>query len=263
MRMLRTAPEFYPNRSFIHTVGIYARAMGCFPSAIAAPVAAHGAGSGDAAERIVVKRGAAASASGGASVASGGSGGEADPTSYEFRVIYDKYETYDEVAAALRSAGLESSNLVMAVDFTKSNQWTGAKSFNGLCLHELQKSPGGTNPYQRVIEIVGRTLAPFDDDNLIPAFGFGDLTTGDRAVFPFLPSRPCRGFEEVIQRYRVITPQLQLSGPTNFAPAIEATMQIVRETGVRCSTSTNSTSSTNNSDNTSTSNSFSWGKRMN
>jgi len=28
-------------------------------------------------------------------------------------------------------------------------------------------------------------LEPFDDDGIIPTFGFGDASTGDKAVFPF------------------------------------------------------------------------------
>lgn len=30
-----------------------------------------------------------------------------------------------QVVSALREAGLESSNLILAIDFTKSNEWTG------------------------------------------------------------------------------------------------------------------------------------------
>lgn len=41
---------------------------------------------------------------------------------YNFRTIKDNYETLDEVADALHEAGLESSNLICAIDFTKSNQ---------------------------------------------------------------------------------------------------------------------------------------------
>jgi len=38
-----------------------------------------------------------------------------------FYTIRDKYETYDELQNALRQAGLESSNLILAIDYTKSN----------------------------------------------------------------------------------------------------------------------------------------------
>jgi len=88
---------------------------------------------------------------------------------------------------ALRNAGLESSNLIVGIDYTKSNLWTGEKAssssfsgslllyvpytylcpfanlgatgantFGGKCLHELFK--GRLNPYQEVIAILGETL---------------------------------------------------------------------------------------------------------
>ena len=31
---------------------------------------------------------------------------------------------------------------------------------------------------------MAETLAPFDEDNIIPAFGFGDLISKHRSVFP-------------------------------------------------------------------------------
>jgi len=139
----------------------------------------------------------------------------------------DHFQTLDEVANALREAGLESSNLIVGVDYTKSNTWTGKNTFGGLCLHNLGPT---MNPYQTVINSIGRTLEPFDEDKLIPAFGFGDTTTSDKRVFPFFPDRFCNGFAEVLQRYNDITPQIQLSGPTNFAPIIRETIEIVKKT---------------------------------
>jgi len=86
------------------------------------------------------------------------------------------------------------------------------------------------NPYQQVIRIIGRTLEDFDDDKLIYTFGFGDETTTNKSVFPFFPDRPCRGLQEVEQRYKEITPNVVLRGPTNFAPIIRESIKIVKET---------------------------------
>jgi hypothetical protein len=47
-----------------------------------------------------------------------------------FEVIRDRFETLTDVQQALRKAGLESSDVVLAIDLTKSNEWSGAKSFN-------------------------------------------------------------------------------------------------------------------------------------
>ncbi|CAK9177096.1 unnamed protein product, partial [Ilex paraguariensis] len=130
-----------------------------------------------------------------------------------------------QVIAALREAGLESSNLILGIDFTKSNEWTGKHSFHRRSLHSISNTP---NPYEEAISIIGRTLSPFDEDNLIPCFGFGDASTHDRHVFSFYPDhRPCHGFEEALARYREIIPYLKLAGPTSFAPIIDAAIDIV------------------------------------
>ncbi|KAK8526377.1 hypothetical protein V6N13_017419 [Hibiscus sabdariffa] len=143
--------------------------------------------------------------------------------------IADNYQTLDQVTAALAQAGLESSNLIVGIDFTKSNEWTGAMSFNHRSLHHIGQ---GQNPYEQAISIIGQSLSAFDEDNLIPCYGFGDASTHDQDVFSFYPEeRFCAGFEEVLTRYREIVPQLRLAGPTSFAPIIEMATTIVEQSG--------------------------------
>uniref|UniRef100_A0A7S0DYG3 VWFA domain-containing protein n=1 Tax=Hanusia phi TaxID=3032 RepID=A0A7S0DYG3_9CRYP len=148
--------------------------------------------------------------------------------SQKFFAIADNYNSIEEVQKALRGVGLESSNLILGIDFTKSNTWTGEKSFGGKCLHHIDAA--ALNPYQRVISVVGRTLEAFDDDKLIPAYGFGDNFTTDKHCFPFFPDkRPSQGFEEVLSRYNEITPGIVLAGPTNFGPVIREAIAIVKQ----------------------------------
>ncbi|KAH6809404.1 RING domain ligase2 [Perilla frutescens var. frutescens] len=143
--------------------------------------------------------------------------------------IDDNYNSLDQVTDALARAGLESSNLIVGIDFTKSNEWTGARSFHRRSLHHIGDEP---NPYEQAISIIGRTLSKFDEDNLIPCFGFGDASTHDQEVFSFFPDeRFCEGFEEVMSRYRELVPQLRLAGPTSFAPVIEMAITIVEQSG--------------------------------
>jgi len=149
-------------------------------------------------------------------------------TPRRFQPILDRYTSISQVQQAVRDAGLESSNLVLGVDFTKSNTWTGQRSFGGRCLHDTDTPTA--NPYQRVIEVIGRTLEDFDDDKLIPAYGFGDSTTGDSKCFPFHPDdRPSHGVNAVLERYTEITKTINLAGPTSFAPVIREAIRVVRE----------------------------------
>ncbi|XP_041479705.1 E3 ubiquitin-protein ligase RGLG3-like isoform X2 [Lytechinus variegatus] len=145
-----------------------------------------------------------------------------------FRRIADQFYSVDEVSNAIRQSGLESSNLLFGIDFTKSNLHTGMQTYGGRSLHSIQ--PGELNPYQQVISIMGRTLAPFDDDGLIPVFGFGDLSTQDKSVFPFRQDGICHGFQDVLDCYTRIAANIQMSGPTNFAPVIRQAINIVKKT---------------------------------
>jgi hypothetical protein len=43
--------------------------------------------------------------------------------------IDDNYNTVAEVAQALKARGLDDCNLIVGIDFTKSNEWTGKKAF--------------------------------------------------------------------------------------------------------------------------------------
>jgi E3 ubiquitin-protein ligase RGLG len=93
------------------------------------------------------------------------------------------------------------------------------------------------NPYQEATLAIASTLAPFDDDQLIPVYGFGDATTNDRSVFSFFPhDKPCKGLDHVMRRYSDIVPHTRLAGPTSFAPLIYRAINIVRESQGGCDT---------------------------
>jgi E3 ubiquitin-protein ligase RGLG len=40
-----------------------------------------------------------------------------------------RYESLEDVQRALRRAGLEKSDLIIGIDFTKSNEWTGNHTY--------------------------------------------------------------------------------------------------------------------------------------
>uniref|UniRef100_A0A0E0QV65 RRM domain-containing protein n=1 Tax=Oryza rufipogon TaxID=4529 RepID=A0A0E0QV65_ORYRU len=131
-----------------------------------------------------------------------------------------RYDTLDQVKEALEKVGLESSNIIIGVDFTKSND-----------LHHI--SEDSLNPYEQAISIIGKTLSTFDEDNRIPCFGFGDTSTHDQNVFSFYSGRRqyCNGVSEVLRGYREIAPRVRLSGPTSLAPIIETAMRITQDSG--------------------------------
>ncbi|PIC43692.1 hypothetical protein B9Z55_004334 [Caenorhabditis nigoni] len=133
----------------------------------------------------------------------------------------------DSLSEAMRKAGLETTNLIFGIDYTASNKYQGEESFGGRSLHTIH--PHVKNPYQQVITILGRTLAPFAGQGKLGVYGFGDAKTGDWSVFNLKGEGDCRSLDEVLNIYNTVTPTVALSGPTNFAPLIYQAMEICQK----------------------------------
>ncbi|EFO13072.2 hypothetical protein LOAG_15457 [Loa loa] len=130
----------------------------------------------------------------------------------------------EDLSNAMRKAGLQSTNLIFGIDYTASNKYQGERCFQGRSLHSIDTFK--ENPYQQVIKIMGRILAPFATSGFIPAYGFGDVKTSDWSVFKLKPEGECKDLDELLQVYDAITPTISLSGPTNFAPLIYEAIEI-------------------------------------
>ncbi|XP_026432620.1 E3 ubiquitin-protein ligase RGLG1-like isoform X2 [Papaver somniferum] len=145
----------------------------------------------------------------------------------------DNYDILEQVIDALIGSGLESAGMIVGIDFTKSNEWTGATSFNNKSLHHIGEIK---NPYELAVTVIGGSLSGLnsEDNNLIPCFGFGDASTNDKDVFSFYSDqRSCNGIEGVLECYRELVPHVRLAGPTSFAPIIETAIDIVENSGRR------------------------------
>ncbi|XP_052777553.1 uncharacterized protein LOC128214887 [Mya arenaria] len=139
--------------------------------------------------------------------------------------IEDRFQSYDEVRQEILK-DIKTCNYMIAIDYTLSNISQGQHTNDGKSLHDLT----GVNPYQRVILALGETLEPFKEDaDEILIVGFGDKKVKDKGTFRLSQER-CETFYEVYEAYNKVTKQIQLAGPTNFAPVIYEAINIVKRT---------------------------------
>jgi hypothetical protein len=127
--------------------------------------------------------------------------------------------------------------MAVAIDFTGSNGVPKAPT----SLHYM--NPNAPNQYQLAITYISQILLSYDYDKRIQAFGFGAKTffggIKSNAVshcFP-LSGKPEKleadGYDDLMNMYRLALAQVELSGPTYFAPIIEAAMGCANECKTR------------------------------
>ncbi|XP_033745758.1 copine-8-like isoform X3 [Pecten maximus] len=115
--------------------------------------------------------------------------------------------------------GTEMS-FTVAVDFTASN----GNPSSPTSLHYLNPY-GAPNQYAAAIQAVGEIIQDYDSDKLFPALGFGarmsDGSVHHEFALNFSPTNPfCQGVQGILQAYYNSLKNVQLYGPTNFAPVI-------------------------------------------
>ncbi|KAH3741878.1 uncharacterized protein LOC127851847 [Dreissena polymorpha] len=155
---------------------------------------------------------------------------DSDKISDNFRKLSvnpDQFHSLEDVRSAIKKQGLETCNIIFAIDYTISNVTNGSKTFCGKSLHDLS----GVNPYQKMITAIGETIDPMRGEiEYIHAFGFGDNEVKDKRVFP-LSQEPCSSFYDILGAYNTKTKEVKFGGPTSFVPVIAEAIRIVKETG--------------------------------
>jgi vacuolar-type H+-ATPase subunit F/Vma7 len=93
----------------------------------------------------------------------------------------------------------------------------------------MAPSGDSMNQYEQYIRAVGEILCPYNSDQLFPVLGFGAKVGGTvQHCFPltFNPQAPCvSGLAGILGAYRYSVGQVQLAGPTLFAPVIQHASQ--------------------------------------
>lgn len=140
--------------------------------------------------------------------------------------IKEKYSFIDYIR------GGEHLSVIVAIDFTGSNGSPNQPS----SLH--YRFGNGMNQYQAAIHAVCQILLNYDYDQMVPVFGFGG-----KPLFPGFSSKlvshcfPCTGdpnnaevygLDGIMQAYNHALNNVELSGPTYFAPIFTETMALAQ-----------------------------------
>eukprot|EP01102_Stenamoeba_stenopodia_P004241 TRINITY_DN1453_c0_g1_i4.p1 TRINITY_DN1453_c0_g1~~TRINITY_DN1453_c0_g1_i4.p1 ORF type:complete len:657 (-),score=143.34 TRINITY_DN1453_c0_g1_i4:64-2034(-) len=118
-------------------------------------------------------------------------------------------------------------SLIVGVDFTASNGDPNLPS----SLH--YRNPNEPNEYSKAIMAVGEILGAYDSDNMYPCFGFG-AKIGNQVSHCFAlggdPTRPeVYGVGGLLNAYHTALHNVELYGPTNFAPLINQAISIASQ----------------------------------
>lgn len=125
-------------------------------------------------------------------------------------------------------------HLTVGIDFTGSN----GIPTNPLSLHYIP--PGGlmqnpqANQYVKAIIQVGQIVVEYDEDRMIPAFGYGASLPGSNTTSHCFPlslnfENPfVQGVEGLLAAYGLAVTSVKLNGPTYFAPILKECLDAVK-----------------------------------
>ena len=126
-------------------------------------------------------------------------------------------------------------HLSVGIDFTGSN----GIPTNPKSLHYIP--PGGfalgmqMNQYMKAITQVGQIVIEYDDDKMVPAFGYGanlPRTNQVNHCFPLnlnFENPFVQGVEGLLAAYAMAVTTVSLNGPTYFAPLLRECLQSVKQ----------------------------------
>ena len=132
--------------------------------------------------------------------------------------IQDNYTSLAELKKSLPKEMMQSE-VVIAYDFTASNQITGGGTFSGRNLHH-QFSDNRHNPYETVSAILGGVLNLMDDDGRFQVLAFGDeksVQSKERvSEIKDAQGEDPFGVEGLLTSYKKYTKNAVQAGPTSF-----------------------------------------------
>lgn len=145
--------------------------------------------------------------------------------------LADIAKKMEKVADSLKQRGVGETKLIVAVDCTASNIYSGKKSFGKRNLHDISKIR--LNFYEQVFSIMGNVVKQLSSDGKFPVYLFGDAKTKDKSVRPLYVDSDgghlCKSVDHALKVYRKTIPTVDLSGPTSFKPIIQKAIELAEK----------------------------------
>ncbi|EAL49709.1 hypothetical protein conserved [Entamoeba histolytica] len=136
-------------------------------------------------------------------------------------VLQIKYQSIEEIENELNQKDIKDVTVFIGIDYTSSNVDSGKKTYGGKNLHLISEE---LNPYQEVISIISKYLKKYTKE--IYLYSFGDsISRGNSTCNMNQKGEAFQSYEEVLETYKITTPLVTLSGPTNISPLIEKAIE--------------------------------------
>ncbi|CAK94686.1 unnamed protein product (macronuclear) [Paramecium tetraurelia] len=147
---------------------------------------------------------------------------------------FDRFSIISNYTFLDYCAGGQQINLMLAIDFTASNE----EYHNPNSLHHLP-SNGYPSQYLQAINSVVEILIHYDYDKRVPLYGFGckpkmknHNTSQTIHLFPLNdnPDDPeVYGLDGIVECYKKSLPQLHFDGPTYLHPTLQKAMEMAKK----------------------------------